>query len=334
MTLRHFRFLFLCCLSSFLVGLFILGLYLWPLCFRPMIQASDEPVTVVLDKHAFAGALAHTLKQLQLIQSERALLLLIRLQGVSHHLKAGVYQVRPSETAYHFLERVAAGDVLNIAFRIIEGTTKSQVEKRLQHAPWLTYQPEHWLGIDASQDNPEGLLLADTYFYEAGSLSKNLLIQAHEHLKACLEKNWAERSPNLPYKTPYELLITASILEKETALPSEKRLIAGVIVNRLRQNMRLQVDPTVIYALNDRYHAPLSRKDLKIDSPYNTYRYRGLPPTPIAMVGKDAIEAAAHPEITEYLYFVAKGDGSHIFSVTYEDQKKAVKRYLRKEHDN
>ena len=136
--------------------------------------------------------------------------------------------------------------------------------------------------------------------------------------------------PGLPYQTAYEMLIAASIIEKETAIPKERRLIAGIIINRLRKHMPLQMDPTVIYALGSQYHGTLRREDLQIDSPFNSYLHRGLPPTPIAMVDKDAIDAAAHPEPTDYLYFVATGNGSHHFSVNYEEQKQAIQYYLRK----
>ena len=215
-------------------------------------------------------------------------------------------------------------------FRIIEGTTQAQVSTNLEHAVYLTYHENDWQAIAATFPSAEGLLLADTYLYDAGSQSSDLLQRAHKNLQQFLASSWQQRSSDLPYKTSYELLIAASILEKEAAKPREKRLIAGVIVNRLRKNMPLQMDPTVIYALGTHYTGKLSRDDLHIDSPYNTYRYRGLPPTPIAMVGKDAIDAAAHPEPTDYLYFVARGDGTHYFSVTYEQQKQAISRYIRK----
>ena len=155
-----------------------------------------------------------------------------------------------------------------------------------------------------------------------------MLLSAHRHLQNVLNDAWQHRASSLPYQTPYELLIVASILEKETAIARERRLISGVIINRLQKHMLLQMDPTVIYAKGADAEGRLMHDDLRLDSPYNTYRYHGLPPTPIAMVGKDAIDAAAHPLSSNYLYFVAMGDGHHYFSETYDEQKAAVARYL------
>lgn len=178
----------------------------------------------------------------------------------------------------------------------------------------------------------EGLLLADTYQYQGGSSSKALLEQAHRNLLNYLNISWTNRAANLPYKTPYELLIAASIIEKETAIAQERKLISGVMVNRLKKKMPLQMDPTVIYGLGNQYTGKLTHNDLLIESPYNSYLNRGLPPTPIAMVGKEAIDAAAHPQLSNYLYFVAKGDGTHQFSETYEQQKQAINQYRRKDY--
>lgn len=174
--------------------------------------------------------------------------------------------------------------------------------------------------------NFEGLYLADTYQYNAGSDAETLLLSAHINLKKCLFNAWEQRNLSLPYTSPYELLIVASILEKESALNEDKRLISGVIVNRLRKNMPLQMDPTVIYGLQDKYKGKLSHDDLQIESEYNTYRKRGLPPTPIAIVSCESINAASQPNLTDYLYFVAKkNSGKHIFSKTYLEHRKAIK---------
>ena len=319
------------CFAAFMfIGFSILGFDLYRLGYQPIISANAEQTIVRIDKSTSASSFARTLKMRGLIQSERLFLLLIRMQGLTERLKAGIYQINAGESSLHFLHRVVAGDVLVESFRIIEGTTKAQVSINLQNALYLTYKARDWLEIESTFPSAEGLLLADTYHYDAGSDSKDLLHHANVNLQQYLLKSWQQRAPDLPYKTAYDLLIAASILEKEASLPREKRLISGVIVNRLRKKMCLQMDPTVIYALGSQYTGKLSHADLQIDSPYNSYRYRGLPPTPIAMVGKDAIDAAAHPEPTDYLYFVARGDGSHDFSVTYEQQKQAIARYQRK----
>jgi len=317
-----------CALSLLLVWISVLGLELYHLFYQPMTLENSSTGVVRLDKSTSATSFAHALKSQNLIQSEKTFLALVRSQGLSQRLKAGVYQVRAGETCLHFLNRVAAGDVIIESFRIIDGTTQKQISANLARASYLTYQDTDWLAI--APTNAEGQLLADTYHYNGGSDAKELLTRAHANLQQYLDLSWQQRTPGLPYKTPYELLIVASIIEKEAALPEEKRLIAGVIINRLHKHMPLQMDPTVIYALGTAYTGKLTHDNMQVDSPYNSYRYRGLPPTPIAMVGKDAIDAAAHPQLTNYLYFVARGDGTHLFSVTYEQQKQAIAHYLRK----
>lgn len=324
---RHWLKLAIVFCSISLIGLSLFGVHAYRLFYSPMTIDEQRSVIVNIDKSMSAHSFAHMLKVKNIIQSERLFLMFIRTQGLSKQLKAGVYQIHAGESVQQLLYRVVAGDVLKQSFSIIEGMTQAQISVGLEHAPNLIYRAADWQVISSGFSSAEGLLLADTYNYNAGSQSKHLLELAHANLQQYLQRSWQQRSAGLPYKTPYEMLIAASILEKEASIPREKRLIAGVIINRLRKNMPLQMDPTVIYALGSQYTGKLTREDLHVDSPYNSYRYRGLPPTPIAMVGKDAIDAAAHPELTEYLYFVAVGDGSHYFSVTYEQQKQAVARY-------
>lgn len=321
------RVFFIVCVTGIFFVLFISSFSIYRTVYRPMIQTAHGAMTLEIDKAMSASSFVHLLLDKQLIQSGPFFLAWIRLQGLSHQLKAGIYRIAPGESAQHFLHRVTNGDVLKESFCLVEGTTQVDVSKNLQHAPYLIYNDSDWSIIKGSFNSAEGLLLADTYYYNAGSQGKNVLVLAHMKLVQCLEEAWQHRSPDLPYKTSYELLIAASILEKEAAIPREKRLISGIIINRLRKNMPLQMDPTVIYALGSTYQGKLTRDSLRVDSPYNSYRYRGLPPTPIAMVGKDAIDAAAHPEKTDYLYFVATGNGGHYFSVNYDQQKQAVARY-------
>ncbi|MFA5960260.1 MAG: endolytic transglycosylase MltG [Tatlockia sp.] len=312
------------------VAFSFLSYAIYNLLTQPMLSSNQSPVTLVVDKKTSAAVLVKQLESRQLIQRGYLLLALIRVQGLAHKLKAGIYQITPGESALQFLYRVKSGQVLVKSFRITEGTSLQQVISNLQNEEYLSVHPSDWQGIAENKGNPEGLFLADTYHYDAGSEAKSLLKFAHQKLAQYLEMQWATRSENLPYKNSYELLIVASILEKESALPMEKKIISGVVANRIRKNMPLQMDPTVIYALGDKYSGKLKHEDLRIDSPYNTYRYRGLPPTPIAMVGREAIEAAAHPMLSDYLYFVAKGDGSHHFSATYDEQKKAIFKYFNK----
>ena len=308
------------------IAAIILAIDSYALLYSPM-SISAENARISVNKSISAATLVKTLNNRGWICSPRLLLAFIRLNGLAHKLKAGVYQISKGESALQFLYRVAAGDVLMGSFSIIDGMNQVQISQALAATANIVYKPTDWLSIKALHLNAEGLLLADTYNYAVGSSAKALLELAHSKLNEYLQLSWQQRSSGMPYKTPYELLIVASIIEKESANPAERRLIAGVIINRLHKNMPLQMDPTVIYALGANYKPPLLRENLHIDSPYNTYRYRGLPPTPIAMVGKAALAAAAHPEFNNYLYFVAIGNGSHYFSVNYTEQQQAVARY-------
>ncbi|MFA6302311.1 MAG: endolytic transglycosylase MltG [Legionella sp.] len=293
----------------------------------PAVQA----IIINFDKSASASQFAHILKENNLISSPKLFLSVIRFKGLSHKLKAGVYEVKPGETALQILQRVVAGDVLVKNFTIIAGTTQAKIDKDLQAANYLQYQADDWNMLQDGHLNAEGQVLADTYQYRGGSSGKTLLENAHQNLQTYLTNAWNNRAADLPFKSAYELLIAASIIEKESAHADERKLIAGVLVNRIKMGMPLQMDPTVIYGLKEAYTGKLSHNDLLVDSPYNTYRYRGLPPTPIATVGKEAIDAAAHPTVSKYLYFVAKGDGRHQFSETYLQQRQAISQYKHKD---
>ena len=344
-------------LALFLIGLGGFSFKLYKLLSQPMsVGISKEDHLIELDKTASATSFVNMLETKHFIDSPRLFLNYIRIKGLSHQLKAGIYQLHFGESAAQFLSRVVAGDVLKKSLLIVEGTTMRQISVTLKQAPFLIYQDSDWQTIrqgspkaneilgtkKRAQDDvtlplpsSEGLLLADTYQYNACSQARDVLNRAHSNLQHYLEASWQQRAANLPYKTPYDLLIVASIIEKETANSNEKRLISSVVVNRLRKFMPLQMDPTVIYGLGTAYTGKLTHNDLQIDSPYNTYRYRGLPPTPIAMVGKDAIDAAAHPASTNFLYFVARGDGTHYFSTSYNEQKSAIARYIKgKKHED
>lgn len=277
MERRWLKFVIFYCAALLLVGASILAYDGYQLYYRPMIAKDHQPIILQIDKSTTASSLVNQLQEQHLVSSRRLMLWLIRVKGWSAQLKAGIYEIEPGESSSSFLQRVVSGDVLKKSFQIIEGTTKNQIDVNLQYAPYLTYSPADWALVTKSYANAEGLLLADTYSYDAGSQGKDLLTRAHKSLVQYLEQSWNNRDPNLPYKSSYELLTTASILEKETALASERRLIAGVIVNRLRKNMPLQMDPTIIYALGSQYSGTLSHSDMQIESPYNSYRHRGLP---------------------------------------------------------
>lgn len=341
----------------------VLGLFsAYNLFFLPLNLADKDEFVLVIDKDTTAKKLTSKLKNERLYSDDRLLLTYLKLTGKSKQIKTGIYVIQKSESVAHLIKRIVAFDVLQKTFKIIAGTTNSQIAKNLQAADYLKYSALDWEKVfaftdelkivcaeDPSRTSPtfrsadclnalrfiskpqdvEGLFLADTYKYDAGSSAISLLTNANANLKSYLFKAWEHRKIGLPYGSPYELLIAASILEKESANKEERRLISGVIVNRLNKKMPLQMDPTVIYGLQERYTGKLGHDDLQIPSKYNTYKNKGLPPTPIAAVSKDAIDAASNPESTDYLYFVATGNGTHVFSKTYAEQRAAIQKYHR-----
>lgn len=259
--------------------------------------------------------------------------LLVRGLGQAGSIKAGVYQIKQSTTPYALMEMMSNGDSTQSSITFIEGWTFAQMRAALnanesiRHMTMAYTDQEllHEIGIEDAM--PEGLFFPDTYFFVRDSSDKEILKRAYETMQTKLKAAWQSRAPNLPYKTPYEALIMASIVEKETGKSSERPMIAGVFINRLHMGMRLQTDPTVIYGMGSHFDGNLRKKDLLRDSIYNTYTRAGLPPTPIAMPGLAAIQAALHPADTEALYFVGKGNGSHAFSTTLQEHNRAVAKY-------
>ncbi|MCH9049327.1 MAG: endolytic transglycosylase MltG [Proteobacteria bacterium] len=256
-----------------------------------------------------------------------------RLQGSESRLKAGEYLLKPGVTQRQLLEQFVAGKVVQHSLTLIEGWSFRQLMNEVSSNGTLV---QTLANVDSEtvmtalaypEVHPEGRFFPDTYHFPIGMTDIEFLRRAYVKMARVLEEEWQQREAGLPYKTSDEALIMASILEKETAVAEERAAIAGVFVRRLQKGMKLQTDPTVIYAMGDDYHGNIRRKDLKIDSPYNTYFYVGLPPTPISLPGVEAIHAALHPEDGETLYFVAKGDGSHYFSKTLKEHNRAVARY-------
>lgn len=276
-------------------------------------------------------ALGNRLERQGLLNS-RVWVLYARLTGQTH-IKAGEYAIAPGTSAADLLEQLVAGEVIKYAAQIIEGWTYLQA---LQHLHSLEFLEPRLAGLDwqaqsqllgIREPHPEGWFFPDTYHYQKGDSDVTILRQAFAKQQAVLAELWEGRAEGLPYDSAYDALIMASIVEKETAIDSEREEIAGVFVRRLKKGMRLQTDPTVIYGLGERFQGDIKRKHLLQHTPYNTYRINGLPPTPIALPGRRSLYAALHPDSGASLYFVAKGDGYHQFSETLEQHNAAVRKY-------
>ncbi|NHB88287.1 endolytic transglycosylase MltG [Photorhabdus tasmaniensis] len=259
---------------------------------------------------------------------------LLRLEPKLAEFKAGTYLLTREMTLREMLQLFSSGKEAQFTVRFVEGSHLSDWWKILQQSEYLKHELNdksaqelaEILGIKET-DTLEGWLYPDTYHYTAGTSDVALLKRAYRQMKMTLEEEWQKRDKNLPYKSAYEMLIMASIIEKETAVEAERTKVASVFINRLRLNMRLQTDPTVIYGLGEKYTGTIFRKDLTTLTPYNTYMINGLPPTPIAMPGLASIKAAAHPAKTEFLYFVADGKGGHTFTTNLAAHNRAVNIY-------
>lgn len=264
----------------------------------------------------------------------RYLTLYGRLQGKSHRIKAGEYHLAPNTTLPQFLDQMVTGKVVQFAITVIEGTTAQAFVDAVTHDPRIvktlvsTDLSAVMTALGAATQHGEGEFLPETYYFTTGTTDVAVLRRAYKMMQEVLTEAWGNRAADLPYKTPYEALIMASIIEKETGIAEERPEIAGVFTRRLNINMLLQTDPTVIYGMGDKYQGNIRRSDLRRDTPYNTYTRKGLPPSPIALPGKAAIEAALHPKAGDTLYFVAtKSEGRHAFSRTLREHNAAVRRY-------
>ena len=261
--------------------------------------------------------------------------LLARLTGDAGRIKAGSYELKPNTSPRRLLSQLVRGEFAQEAVTIIEGWSFKQMRQaisshtRLKHDTVKLTDAELMAKISTEYKDPEGLFFPDTYLFAKGSSEIEIYRRAHQAMLAHLNEAWEKRDKALPYKTPYEALIMASIVEKETGQKSERTMIAGVFVNRLRTGMLLQTDPTVIYGMGDAFVGKIAKKDLLTDTPYNTYTRGGLPPTPISLPGLQSLQAALAPAETPALYFVSRGDGTSQFSSNLPDHNRAVNRYQR-----
>jgi UPF0755 protein len=261
--------------------------------------------------------------------------LLARVTGKSSRIKAGSYELKPNTSPRGLLTQLVRGEFAEEAVTIIEGWTFRQMRQTLAAAPNLRHDTAElsdqalMAEVAPQFKQPEGLFFPDTYRFAKGASELSIYRQAHRAMMERLKAAWDARDPSLPYTSPYQALIMASIVEKETGQKSERGMIAGVFVNRLKTGMLLQTDPTVIYGMGARYEGKIRKKDLLTDTPYNTYVRAGLPPTPIALPGVQSLNAALSPARTDALYFVSRGDGTSQFSGNLTDHNRAVNQYQR-----
>ena len=296
----------------------------------------ESPVTFELRTGSGLRAAAAKLSAAGIIGRPEPFELLARLLGESGRLKAGNYELTAPLTPLGLLQRMTRGDVTLTAVTFVEGWTFSQMRKALEENPRIRKElatlsePELLQKLGMAVPSAEGWFFPDTYHVTDGTTDLSILQRAHKLMRKHLEQEWARRAPNLPLQTPDEALILASIVEKETGRADERGLVAAVFINRLRIGMRLQTDPTVIYGMGAAFDGNIRKRDLLTDTPYNTYTRTGLPPTPIAMPGLDALRATLNPAPSDALYFVARGDGSSKFSRTLAEHERAVSQFQRR----
>jgi UPF0755 protein len=266
------------------------------------------------------------------LREGESLWILGRLTGKAQKIQAGTYRLERPVTALDLIDKLARGDVVFAETLFVEGTTLRQWLAQLAGNPrvkqTLAGKTEPDIRAALGEGEPlEGWFFPDTYRFAPGTADVDILKRAHASMRKRLAEAWASRDPAIALKSAYEALILASIVEKETGLAAERPMIASVFANRLKRGMRLQTDPTVIYGMGQRFDGNIRKKDLSADTPWNTYTRDGLPPTPIAMPGAASLRAAVHPAQSDYLYFVARGDGSHEFTRSLEEHNRAVARY-------
>ena len=300
---------------------------------KTSLSLAPEAQEISIEPKSSLKSIANQLVEQGVLNSAWPFVLLAKILGKESYLQAGDYTLNKNITPYQLMLSLNHGKATQGNITFIEGKTFKQMREKLAKndaidatIPQLS-DAQVMQGVGNGEDHAEGLFFPDTFYFDRGTPDKVILKRAYDIMQTKLDGAWQNRAPNLPYKNSYEALIMASIVEKETGKASERPMIAGVFINRLKIGMRLQTDPTVIYGMGDSYNGNIRRKDLLKDTIYNTYTRYGLPPTPIAMPGLASINAALHPESTKSLYFVGKGDGSHAFSATLNEHNRAVVKY-------
>lgn len=300
---------------------------------RAPLAVPEGGLTLVVEPGMSLRAVAKELTRRGVLDTPYYLVALGRLEEKSRHIQAGEYVIPPGTTPRSLLEMMISGRVRLHSFTVVEGWTFAQLRDALDRAKVLELtlsgldDGEVMARLGHADQHPEGRFLPETYHFPRGTTDLEFLRRAYNAMAGRLQSEWARRQEGLPLSSPYEALILASIVEKETAVESERAQIAGVFVRRLQRGMRLQTDPTVIYGMGDRYNGNIRRSDLRRDTPYNTYTRAGLPPTPIALPSVESIRAVLHPDDGDALFFVSRGDGSHAFSATLAEHNRAVIKY-------
>ena len=310
----------------------VAGGYAWSVLTRPL-PLPQSPYAFDVRSGTTLGALARDLQAAGALPQPWALRLLARWHGQDRAIKAGSYEIETGVTVPQLLAMLTEGDVTQSAFVIVEGTTFADLRRALRANAALRNtvldlpDSELMVKLGAPGVSPEGAFHPDTYYFAAGNADLHVLKRARRAHETRLAAAWARRAPDLPLDSPQAALILASIVEKETGRAADRPAIASVFINRLRHGMRLQTDPTVIYGMGERFDGNLRKRDLEADTPWNTYTRDGLPPTPIAMPSQASLDAVVQPPTTNYLYFVARGDGTSQFSTNLADHNRAVAKF-------
>jgi UPF0755 protein len=297
------------------------------------IPLASGPAVYLIRSGSNIKSISQDLAREKIIDDPWLFILLAKLRGMETRVRAGEYHLQPGLTADELLEKFTQGNAIQYKLTIIEGWSFRQMLAAIAEDPIIesTLQgntdAEIMVLLGQPGQHPEGLFFPDTYRFPKGTSDLDFLKRAYQVMQKHLEREWTQRVPGLPLKSSYEALILASIIEKETGAGFERPLIAGVFIERLKRKMRLQTDPTIIYGIGPDFDGNIRYRDLRKDTPYNTYLHAGLTPTPIALPGIDSIRAALHPATTDALYFVSKGDGTHQFSATLEEHNAGVSRY-------
>ncbi|KAF1029837.1 MAG: Endolytic murein transglycosylase [Burkholderia plantarii] len=307
---------------------------------RQPLTLATPTLDVTIKPHSSVRSVAQQLARGGVPIQPQCFVLMTRVFGLSSRLKSGNYEFHNGVSTYDVLQKLARGDVNEYVATIIEGWTFKRMRAELDANPALTHATAGMsdtellraIGApagDIARGSGEGLFFPDTYLFDKGTSDVNVYRRAFRLMQMRVDEAWSMRAPNLPYHTPYDMLTVASLIEKETGHAADRASVSAVFSNRLRIGMPLQTDPAVIYGLGDAYDGHLRKRDLQMDTPYNTYTRCGLPPTPIALPGVASLQAVVNPAASAALYFVARGDGTSVFSETLGDHNRAVDKYIR-----